>query len=391
MLTACASCIPWGAPTASSPVTVRFQGGNRGYTPHLSWFWVRIKTSIAGTANHTCANPGTHTVLVCGGLKTISLDGPPDAANLVSIDRRIRTNLRIILPGIYHTAMPPRSFFMWHAFWTYQLRLENIVIGAKFGSADAEEAARNVARTFIQRGCQVYVLSPIQAKGATQIELLKDLKDTKPDLAITLGGDGTTLRTLRYLSDETPVLTINVGGNRGILSEITLDQLPQAISQMESGNIILEKRLRVVASYAGEEFPPALNEIYITRTNLTRTAKMMIKFQNDTVTHKMDGVMISTPSGSTGHSFSLGGPILHESLNVLIITPVAPMFRLSPIVVPDDIIQIIPSHDCNIVMDAQVVKSAGFNEIITIKKYDKRAVFVRLKKRGLRQMSKMGF
>ena len=67
------------------------------------------------------------------------------------------------------------------------------------------------------------------------------------------------------------------------------------------------------------------------------------------------------------------------------------MFRLSPIVVPDDIIQIIPSHDCNIVMDAQVVKSAGFNEIITIKKYDKRAVFVRLKKRGLRQMSKMGF
>ncbi|MXX20850.1 MAG: NAD(+)/NADH kinase [Cenarchaeum sp. SB0661_bin_35] len=271
------------------------------------------------------------------------------------------------------------------------MKIEKIVIGAKFGSAEAEVAARDVANTFLQRGCRVYVLSPISVNGAIPLEAIEDLGDAGLDLAITLGGDGTTLRTLRHLSDETPILTINVGGNRGILSEITLEQLPQAISQMESDNIILEKRIRVVASYNGEEFPPALNEIYITRSNLTRTANMMIKFQNDTITQKMDGVMISTPSGSTGHSFSLGGPILHESLDVLIITPVAPMYRLASIVVPDDIIEIIPSHDCSIVMDAQVIKYAEFNETITIKKHDKRAVFVRLKKRGLRQMSKMGF
>jgi len=101
--------------------------------------------------------------------------------------------------------------------------------------------------------------------------------------------------------------------------------------------------------------------------------------------------MISTPSGSTGHSFSLGGPILHESLDVLIITPVAPVRRLPSIVVPDEKIQVICSHDCNIVMDAQVVKSASFEDIITIKKYKNQAVFVRLKKQGLRQMSKLGF
>ena len=271
------------------------------------------------------------------------------------------------------------------------MNLDDIVIGAKFGSEEAENAAVGVARTLMERGCNVHVLAPVSVRGATQIDTLGDLGRTKPNLAITLGGDGTTLRTLRYLADETPVLTINVGGNRGILSEITLNQMPQALSQMESGDIILEKRIRVVASYAGEQFPPALNEIYITRSNLTRTARMKIKFQNDTVTQKMDGVMVSTPSGSTGHSFSMGGPILHESLNVLIITPVAPMYRLASIVVPDDKIEIIPSHDCNIVMDAQVVKTAGYNEPITIKKHDKRAVFVRLKKRGLRQMSKMGF
>ena len=116
-----------------------------------------------------------------------------------------------------------------------------------------------------------------------------------------------------------------------------------------------------------------------------------IKFQDDTVKQKMDGVIIATPSGSTGHSFSLGGPILHESLDVLIITPVAPVYRLESIVVPDEKIEIISSQDCSIVMDAQVVKSVGYGEPIIIKKYRKPAVFVRLKKRGLRQMSKLGF
>ena len=105
----------------------------------------------------------------------------------------------------------------------------------------------------------------------------------------------------------------------------------------------------------------------------------------------MDGVIISTPSGSTGHSLSIGGPVLHESLDVLIITPVAPVHRLPSIVVPDEKVEIKCSHDCNIVMDAQAVKSASFEDLITIKKFKKHAVFVRLKKKGLRQMSKLGF
>jgi NAD+ kinase len=134
-----------------------------------------------------------------------------------------------------------------------------------------------------------------------------------------------------------------------------------------------------------------LNEIYVNRKNLTKTADFEIKFQNDTVRQRMDGVIISTPSGSTGHSLSIGGPVLHESLDVLIITPVGPVHRLPSIVVPDEKIEIKCSHDCNIVMDAQVIKSSVFEDIVTIKKFKKQAVFVRLKKRGLRQMGKLGF
>ena len=83
--------------------------------------------------------------------------------------------------------------------------------------------------------------------------------------------------------------------------------------------------------------------------------------------------------------------MLHESLDVLIITPVGPVHRLPSIVVPDERIEVICSHDCNIVMDAQVIKSSSFDESIIIKKYKKQAVFVRLKKKGLRQMNKLGF
>ena len=95
---------------------------------------------------------------------------------------------------------------------------------------------------------------------------------------MTLGGDGTTLRAFRNLRNETPILTINVGGNRGILSEITLDDFDDAVTAIGKDDIWLDKRTRVVASCNGEEFSPALNEIYVNRKNLTKTAEFEIKF-----------------------------------------------------------------------------------------------------------------
>ncbi len=271
------------------------------------------------------------------------------------------------------------------------MKLNRVAVVSKFGNKEAEEAAIKVAKKFLAKKTTVFTISPVSVQNCKKIETVKELKKEKLDLVVTLGGDGTTLRAFRNLENEIPILTINVGGTRGILSEITLDQIDTAIKQIMSGKIFLDKRTRVIASCGGEEFPPALNEILINRKNLTKTAEVEIKFQNDIVKQKMDGVIIATPSGSTGHSLSLGGPVIHESLDVLIITPVAPVYRLESIVVPDEKIEIISSHDCNVVMDAQVVKSAGFEEPITIKKYKKQAVFVRLKKRGLRQLSKLGF
>ncbi len=271
------------------------------------------------------------------------------------------------------------------------MKLKNVAVVSKFGSKISENAARKIVKKIQKIKSMVYTVSPITVDGAKMVESLEDLKKIKLDLVITLGGDGTTLRTFRNLQNETPILTINVGGNRGILSEITLNEIDKALQSIKKNEIWLDKRTRVMASCDGKQFDPALNEIYINRKNLTKTAEFEIKFQNDTVKQKMDGVIISTPSGSTGHSFSIGGPLLHESLDVLIITPVAPVHRLPSIVVPDQKVEINCSHDCNIVMDAQMIRSAGVGQTITIKKFKKPAVFVRLRKKGLRQMNKLGF
>ena len=271
------------------------------------------------------------------------------------------------------------------------MNINRVAVVSKVGSKESEDAAKKVAKKLLAKRSQVFTISPVEVEGAKRVADLEELKDAKLDLTITLGGDGTTLRTFRYLENEVPNLAINVGGNRGILSEITMTEIDTAINQILSDNIFFDKRIRVVASCNGQDFPPALNEIFINRQNLTKTSLFEIRFQNDTVTQKMDGVIIATPSGSTGHSYSLGGPILHESLDVLIITPVAPVNKLPSLVVPDEKIEIISSHDSNIIMDAQVIKPARYDDVITIKKYKKQAVFVRIKKRGLRQMSKLGF
>ena len=154
---------------------------------------------------------------------------------------------------------------------------------SKVGSKDSEQAAKDIAKKLLAKKSTIYTISPIQVEGAKQLETLEELKKIKLDLVITLGGDGTTLRVFRNLDNETPILTINVGGNRGILAEITYDEIDVAIDQMLKGKFFLDKRIRVVASCGGEEFPPALNEIYINRSNLTKTSEINIKFQNDTV------------------------------------------------------------------------------------------------------------
>ena len=120
-----------------------------------------------------------------------------------------------------------------------------MAVVSKVGSKESEQAAKDVAKKILAKKSKVFIISPIQVEGAKQLEDLEELKKEKLDLVITLGGDGTTLRVFRSLENETPILTINVGGNRGILSEITIEEIDDAIEQILKDNFFLDKRTRI--------------------------------------------------------------------------------------------------------------------------------------------------
>ena len=105
------------------------------------------------------------------------------------------------------------------------MKLENVAVVSKVGNKDSEKAAKDVAKKLLEKKATVYTISPVSVEGAKQMEELEEIQNVKLDLVITLGGDGTTLRVFRNLENETPILTINVGGNRGILAEITIEEI----------------------------------------------------------------------------------------------------------------------------------------------------------------------
>jgi len=113
------------------------------------------------------------------------------------------------------------------------LKISKVAIVSKFGSKKSENAAKDIAEKLLKQKFKVCTISPVVVKGAKKVNSLEDLKKIKLDLVITLGGDGTTLRTFRNLENETPVLAINAGGNRGILSEISLDEFDKAIQAIK--------------------------------------------------------------------------------------------------------------------------------------------------------------
>jgi NAD+ kinase len=111
----------------------------------------------------------------------------------------------------------------------------------------------------------------------------------------------------------------------------------------------------------------------------------------DEITSRMDGIFISTPTGSTGHSLSVGGPVLHEGMDCLILTPAAPVNRLPQIVVPVEDILVKSTHNSYLVVDGQESFKIGAGQKVRISRYRQDARFLRLHKKGMRQLEKLGF
>jgi NAD+ kinase len=234
-------------------------------------------------------------------------------------------------------------------------------------------------------------------QGINVVDFKKDYDSHGPemgidvDLAIAIGGDGTTIKTFRTLPPDIPVLCINAGGTRGILSEVSKDSVGSIVDPLLNGHYFLDRRIRIVAQIGDDTTVPVLNDYVLIRSDLTKTPLFYLSINDDGYSQKMDGMIVSTPTGSTGHSLSNGGPILQEHLDCILITPIGSVNRLPSFVLPLMVVTISANHDLKLIMDGQLVKEIPENQPIKISKYRHDAVFLRFNKNDTRQMNKLGF
>lgn len=165
------------------------------------------------------------------------------------------------------------------------------------------------------------------------------------DACLSLGGDGTMLRTTALVAEhQVPILGVN-GGNLGYLTEVDPIQMTQALEQWRNGELAIERRMMVEvwaddgATYVGR----ALNEAVIERSEPGRAVEVSVDISGKSfISLLADGLIVATPTGSTAYSLSAGGPIVEPDFRALILTPVAVhgVFNRPMVLAPDSDVEV---------------------------------------------------
>ena len=183
------------------------------------------------------------------------------------------------------------------------------------------------------------------------INQLISFSEDLPDIAIVLGGDGTVLKAARYLSPKNiPILSFNVGGNLGFLThDRHILKQENLLERVSNNSFNIQKRMMLEATVFDENNNNeskikrsffALNDFYFRSSTdeISPTCSLELEIDGEAVDkYKGDGLIFSTPTGSTAYAMAAGGPIIHPSLDAIIVSAICPMSLASrPIVVPPD-------------------------------------------------------
>ena len=192
-----------------------------------------------------------------------------------------------------------------------------------------------------QRKIRVYLEASVASTVNHPLSCSREEISQSVDLLIVLGGDGTLLSAVRYLQEENvPILGVNLGG-LGFLTEITLEELYPVLERTLEGKVETEKRMKlsttVIRQGRKEAQYTILNDVVISKSVLARIIHLRNSINGVYVTtYRGDGVIISTPTGSTAYSLAAGGPIVHPSMDSVLITPICPHTLTNrPLLVPD--------------------------------------------------------
>ncbi|MCB2181128.1 MAG: NAD(+)/NADH kinase [Desulfobulbaceae bacterium] len=172
------------------------------------------------------------------------------------------------------------------------------------------------------------------------IETVIDSITPDLDILIILGGDGTLLHVASEASAcQVPVVGVNLG-NLGFLTEVAEDERFDALEYVMSGNVVIEERIMLQTRLRSEqecgEWRYALNDVVISKGTIDRLVRLCTWVDDEYLTtYKADGLIFSTPTGSTAYNLSAGGPIVHPGLASLMVTPICPfMLESRPVLLP---------------------------------------------------------
>jgi len=203
------------------------------------------------------------------------------------------------------------------------------------------------------------------------------------DLIVTVGGDGTVLKTCMSIPrPETPILAVNMG-RRGYLTEVDSENAMHAIESFVKGTCKKEERVKLSATIEGERPIDGLNEVVITSGTPSKMLHFMISIdKSQLLEFRGDGLIISTPTGSTAYSLSAGGPVVENSVEAFVVTFICPLEHLTPLIVSMDnrikVELVAPKLKGTLVVDGRLHRELRPQTSVTIARSSHKAVFVRL-------------
>lgn len=229
------------------------------------------------------------------------------------------------------------------------------------------------------------ICKTLKLKGLDATVLTTEEYDSDVTFAMVLGGDGTILRTARFYAPfDVPILGINLG-RLGFLSQAKSNQVDDAIDCVLNGKFLIEDRI-MLSARNGEM--NALNDFVIKGDGFSRTSRLYVHINDNIVCDYLaDGIIISTPTGSTAYTLSAGGPILFPTLDAMVVVPICPhTMNARPIVIPScEVIKVTSSQNkplLKISADGQNTLDLDANEDIEIKKseYSAKLLLLNLQK-----------
>jgi NAD+ kinase len=254
-------------------------------------------------------------------------------------------------------------------------------IVVKPNKPDAIRLAKEVIEWLEKREVQVYVDEAVAPMIHHSHSCPRSEVSQWVDFLIVLGGDGTLLSAVRDMRGESvPILGVNLGG-LGFLTETTLEELYPILEGILVGKIETESRMKLCAVVlrGGERVGEysVLNDVVISKSVLARIINLRNSINGSYVTtYRGDGVIVSTPTGSTAYSLAAGGPIIYPSMDSILITPICPHALTNrPLLIPDratvEFTLESEDSDVQLTLDGQVGRALNpFDQVVITKAQD---------------------